>query len=264
MFEHKSYQAHNIALQLLKYMLEIWETKLKKENKKGLPMIIPLVVYHGKESWSIKDTLGEMIIGYKELPKRIQRFIPDYEYVLYDLSRYTDEEIKGEARTRIIMTVFRDIIKKDAKGIIETIITAVEYLRELEDKETGIEYFEILIRYIFNAVQNIDKNDVDKIIKKIETNYSEGSEMVMTIAEILREEGMTEGIILGEKIGGKKATKEQLVETVSIQLKKKLKLHILPFEIEDKIQQASITQLKEIRDNIFEIESLEDAIKYLS
>nr|WP_242843516.1 Rpn family recombination-promoting nuclease/putative transposase [Clostridium tetani] len=49
-FEHKSYTSIDIAFQLLKYMIEIWESKIKKEKTDKLPMIIPLVIYHGKGS----------------------------------------------------------------------------------------------------------------------------------------------------------------------------------------------------------------------
>lgn len=61
-------------------MIEIWEAKIKKEKTDELPMIIPLVIYHGKDTWNIKTTLGEMITGYKDLSKDIQKFIPNYEY----------------------------------------------------------------------------------------------------------------------------------------------------------------------------------------
>ncbi|ABI67501.1 Rpn family recombination-promoting nuclease/putative transposase [Syntrophomonas wolfei] len=50
LFEHKSYTRKDIAFQLLRYMMEIWETKSKKEKADELPVIIPLVVYHGKSN----------------------------------------------------------------------------------------------------------------------------------------------------------------------------------------------------------------------
>ncbi|WP_425292192.1 Rpn family recombination-promoting nuclease/putative transposase, partial [Clostridium cochlearium] len=37
----------------------------------------------------------------------MQKFIPDYEYLIYDISRYTDEEIKDEVQLRILLTIFR-------------------------------------------------------------------------------------------------------------------------------------------------------------
>jgi predicted transposase/invertase (TIGR01784 family) len=201
LFEHKSYISKDISFQLLKYMIEIWEAKIKKEKTNELPMIIPLVIYHGKDRWKTRTTLGEMITGYKDLPREVQKFIPDYEYLIYDVSRYTDEEIKGEAQLRILLTIFRDIFTKDNKGLQESIYRAAMYLQELDDKETGIEYFETFIRYIFSARSNLTKRDVEEIIEEIEKSYPEGSEVIMTIIERYREEGLMKGMEKGIEKG---------------------------------------------------------------
>ena len=203
LFEHKSYTRKDIAFQLLRYMMEIWETKSKKEKADELPVIIPLVVYHGKDRWKIGTTLGEMIVGYKDLPEDIKKFTPNYEYLLYDLSQFTDDEIKGEAQLRILFTTLRDIFTKDSKSLQDSVFRAVSYLRELDDKQTGIEYFETLMRYIFNARADLTRADFNEVVKKIETTYPEGSEVVMTLAEIFREEGKEEGILKGMEVGAK-------------------------------------------------------------
>lgn len=175
-------------------MINIWEAKVKKERISELPIIIPLVIYHGKDNWNIKTTLGEMINGYDELPENIKKYIPNYEYLLYDISRYTDEEIKGQAQLRIVLTIFRDIFTKDSKDLQGAILKAVEYLTELEDKQTGIEYFETLMRYIFSAKANMTEADAKEIIEKIGNTYPEGSEVVMTLAERFIEKGKEEGV----------------------------------------------------------------------
>ena len=167
LFEHKSYISKDIAFQLLKYMIEIWEAKTKKEKTYELPMIIPLVIYHGKDSWNIKTSLGQMITGFEQFPQDIKKYAPNYEYLIYDLSRYTDEEIKGEVQLKIIFTTLRDIFTKDRNGLLESILRATKYLQELEDKQTGIEYFEILMRYIFSARADFAMKDMNKIIDKL-------------------------------------------------------------------------------------------------
>ena len=49
LFEHKCREEWFICLQLLKYMVGVWELYLKQNEKtKSLPVIIPLVIYHGK------------------------------------------------------------------------------------------------------------------------------------------------------------------------------------------------------------------------
>nr|WP_273039448.1 Rpn family recombination-promoting nuclease/putative transposase [Tepidanaerobacter syntrophicus] len=45
---------------LVLLFLEIWETKVRKEQLNKLPIIIPLVIYHGKERWKASAALKEM------------------------------------------------------------------------------------------------------------------------------------------------------------------------------------------------------------
>lgn len=48
LFEHKSAPAPRVALDLLRYMVRIWDFLSKQGNKTPLPAILPLVIYHGK------------------------------------------------------------------------------------------------------------------------------------------------------------------------------------------------------------------------
>jgi Putative transposase, YhgA-like. len=130
-----------VAFQLLNYIVRIWEQKIKKEFDLKIPVVIPLVLYHGKDKWKIKTSLGEMIRGYDELPEDVRRFVPNYQYLLYDLSTFSDEEIKGEARLRILLSVFRDIFKSNSNAFLKVVFNATLALDELEDQEMGIEYF---------------------------------------------------------------------------------------------------------------------------
>ena len=50
LFEHKSYQDKRAPLQLLEYMLKIWRLFLKQNSAERLPIVIPLVLYHGRSS----------------------------------------------------------------------------------------------------------------------------------------------------------------------------------------------------------------------
>lgn len=95
LFEHKSYISDTISLQLLKYIIKIWEQKLKKEGQKKLPLIIPMVIYHGESKWNLAKELLDIIDGKEELTEEIIKYIPNYKYILYDLSPYGKEEIKG-------------------------------------------------------------------------------------------------------------------------------------------------------------------------
>ena len=195
-----------------------------------------------------------MINGYDKLPEDVKVYIPNYEYLLYDISRYTDEEIKGEAQLKILFTTLRDVFAKDGKGTQDSIYRAVAYLQELEDKQTATEYFETLMRYIFSADKSLTRSDVNEIIKKIETTYPEGSEVVMTLAEKLKEEGLKEGLERGEVTALAKTAVKLLSR----------KFGPLPEEVKSKISKLDAITLEIIIDGIFDYESMEDVKKYIS
>ena len=59
LFEHKSYRDNLVIFQLLRYMIEIWESKIKKEENKEIPIVLPLLIYHDKSEWKVKTKLSE-------------------------------------------------------------------------------------------------------------------------------------------------------------------------------------------------------------
>lgn len=257
LFEHKSYTSKNISFQLLRYMIEIWEARINNENINELPMIIPIVIYHGKANWNINSTLGELIKGYKDFPKDVQKYIPDFEYLLYDLSKFTDAEIKGKVINKIAMTTLRDIFTKDDDGIMESLYKTLIYFAEIENQQTGIEYFETLMRYIFSARADLTKKAVNEMMNEIETTYPEGSAIVMTLAEKFREEGKEEGMEKGLALG----ETNSLIKT-NIRLLTK-KFGALPEDVKSGISKLDVDTLELITIEIFEYESLDDIKKYL-
>ncbi|MDI6793494.1 MAG: Rpn family recombination-promoting nuclease/putative transposase [bacterium] len=97
LFEHKSYEEPLSAFHILRYMVKIWEMWLKKnEEKPGFPVIIPLILYHGEGDWQAGLNFRELF----DCPDDLVHFIPDFQYLLWDASRYNDEDIKGEVLAR--------------------------------------------------------------------------------------------------------------------------------------------------------------------
>jgi hypothetical protein len=48
--------------QLLKYMIRIWEQYQRETKRKGkLPVIIPVVLYQGRNAWGIGDRFSSVI-----------------------------------------------------------------------------------------------------------------------------------------------------------------------------------------------------------
>lgn len=261
LFEHKSYTDKGIAFQLLKYMVEIWESKMNKEGKKELPIIIPLVMYHGKANWKTPSNLGAMLNGYEVIPEELKAYVPNFNYLLYDVSIFSDEEIKGKAQLRILLTLFRHIFTKDSKELQQSILQSFKYLNKLEDKQTALEYLETMIRYIFSVDTSLTSTEKEQIIQGIETTYPEGREVTMAIADKWREEGwekgLEQGLVKGMERGETKALSETAIQLLDGRFGQ------IPKNIKDGILTADTVTLKLLLSNIFTYESLDDVRKYI-
>ncbi|WP_459844366.1 Rpn family recombination-promoting nuclease/putative transposase [Halanaerocella petrolearia] len=223
LFEHKSYTYKKISIQLLKYLIKIWELKLKQTEREKLPLVIPMVFYHGRQEWNIELNLSSLL---GEIPEELEKYIPDFEYLLYDLSPYSEEEIKGTAKARVFLEIIRAIFSDDFK---ERVKEALLVLDKLEEKETGMEYFETVVKYIMSAKDDLTEKELKEVAKEIST---ERSEKIMTIAEKLREEGKKEGKKEGKREGKREMAKNLLNVGVEI----------------DKIVEASGLSEKEIKE----------------
>ncbi|MGI6427836.1 MAG: Rpn family recombination-promoting nuclease/putative transposase [Natronincolaceae bacterium] len=115
---------------MVKYMISIWENKIKNDIEKAkaegkelkteeieLPIILPVVVYHGKYEWNIRRTLGEMMPGYIDLPKNIKKYIPNYEYLLTDITKPDDKVNLKEEHAIVLETLSKvKYVSKEGHG----------------------------------------------------------------------------------------------------------------------------------------------------
>ncbi|WP_318618212.1 Rpn family recombination-promoting nuclease/putative transposase [Sporosarcina sp. YIM B06819] len=194
-----------------------------------------------------------MLDGYEELPEDLEIYVPNFDYLLYDLSTYSDEEIKGKAQTRILLTLLHDIFTKDTDELLQFIFRAIHYLTELEDKQTGSHYLETMIRYIFSAAKDLTKKDVAQIINRFEQTYPEGSEVAMTLADMWREEGMEKGMKKGGVVALSETTIQLLIE----------RFGKVPYDIKDGLVNSNTATLKFLILNSFKFQEIYKVRKYI-
>jgi len=191
LFEHKSFPDSLIGFQLLKYMVGIWDLHLKQFGRKTLPLIIPLVIYHGVKKWKGGESFGRIVPCPHEA---LKAYVPDFKFLLHDLSGYTDEEIRGEVMLRVSLLVFKYVFRKELGEKLGAILAL---LGDLAEKKSGIEYLEVLIRYLAEGTAALSKEQLLKAISEI----PRGDEIMPTIAQQWKEEGQREGKREGKREG---------------------------------------------------------------
>ncbi|MGB0383789.1 MAG: Rpn family recombination-promoting nuclease/putative transposase [Ardenticatenaceae bacterium] len=195
LFEHKSYLYRPIVLQLLRYMLKIWEDQIKqdqelrKQRKKSrrettkYRPVIPIVVYHGQKRWNIPISFSDFF----EMSEELSRFVPDYDYLLFDLSDMSDEQIKGDIRLRVGFLLFKYIQDEALRHELPRILNLIA---QLTQKETALQYLETVLRYLSRGTDKITQEELKQIVEKA---FPKGEAIMATIADVWYQEGERKG-----------------------------------------------------------------------
>jgi predicted transposase/invertase (TIGR01784 family) len=198
LFEHKSKQEKFMLFQLLKYMVRIWELYLmQNKSPKHLPVIIPLVIYHGLEEWN-RDIDFKGLFGETE---DVEAYIPDFKCALYDISHIPESEIKGDVLLRIALTILKYSHDPDLWHKLPGII---RLFNEISSKTRASEYLESLIRYVLGT-RNYNVDEFREMITEV---LEEGGAIMLTTADRLKQEGIDIGMKKGKEEGKEEGKKE--------------------------------------------------------
>src|ERR1035437_834685 len=88
LLEHKSWAPKHPHLQLLSYMLGIWE-RAEKDGRALMP-VVPIVLYQGRETWTVRS----LSQSFPDLPERLEPFLPDFSFLLVDLAHTSSEALQ--------------------------------------------------------------------------------------------------------------------------------------------------------------------------
>jgi len=216
--EHKSYPEKYPHLQLLRYMLEGYSYQLR-QNKK-LSLIIPVVLYHGREKWQARP-----FKDYFELPHPLfGMFVPSFDYILVDLAEYADEQILAIGMSFLASSLLLFKHKQDKDFVLNNYRQIFIFVEGYESRTETMRYLDTLILYVFQSF-DIERKEILEIIddlpkhvsdmfvstydKAIESGKIKGEELGMKKGEELgMKKGEQLGMKKGEQLGMKKG--EQL------------------------------------------------------
>jgi predicted transposase/invertase (TIGR01784 family) len=108
LLEHKSYPDPWVCLQLLRYLLRIWELEVKQDAKQLTP-VIPLVLHHGRGRWTVKRQLAGLFTHLKGF----EAYLPDFHYELCDVTQQEDQAIQGQVQLRVALLLFKYIFRPE-------------------------------------------------------------------------------------------------------------------------------------------------------
>ena len=231
--EHKSYANRWSVFQLLKYMVRIWEReRIRQGSVKTLPIIIPVLFYHGMRKWRMPLDFSSYFQPEEELSSHIPAFRP----VMIDLQAMEDRDFRGSQMIQAVLKTLKYSRRNLGAYLLEILRSVFAAPRDEKHRA----FLESLFGYILAVGTDIDEQDVDRAFRFVGSH--EVREAYMTLAEQLIAKGM-----IKEKQEILLKQLEQKFGDVSEADKKKIEETKEP----DKLDQALILILKS--DSIEEI-----------
>jgi len=168
LFEHKSYVVNNPYLQLLGYMLNIWEQNIKQKQK--LMPIIPILFYNGNDEWNYQ--IFESYFG--EMDSDLEQYMPIFKYEQINTTNWSDEQIQkmfSLVSLKIGVLVMKHIFD-DPNYLINELTNLLNGLSQLIETESGKAFFETTIIYFLNATK-LNPEQLKEKVSEISQNAVE-------------------------------------------------------------------------------------------
>jgi len=158
LIEHKAQVDYNVCMQVLRYMVFIWEDYARQKEKlhKGIskskdfryPPVFPIVYYNGVNKWPVDKTFSSRIA----LGDVFSKYIPQFEYHLVNTGDYNREELLNrEDGLSLIMLInkLRDAADFNALGLPRDYLDNIAFKSPEDVLETLARVIAVVLRKQF-------------------------------------------------------------------------------------------------------------------
>ncbi|HDC2548006.1 TPA: Rpn family recombination-promoting nuclease/putative transposase [Salmonella enterica] len=174
--EHQSTEDEMMAWRMMKYTIRAMDDHLKK-GYKTLPVVVPLLFYHG----DVRPYPYSMDwLDCFEQPELARRVLSK-PWPLIDVSVLDDDDIKAHRRMALLEMVQRDIRLRDGRELLERLVQLIQL--GLNSREQ----VEAVLRY--TILNGMTGEDIRPYINQLSGDLPEYEELMDTIAQQLIRKG---------------------------------------------------------------------------
>jgi len=209
LFEHKSYIDKNIYFQILAYMLNIWEKCTKKDNTKP-NIIIPIVFYHGKDTWNY-----EKFDNYFDyLDDNLRKYLPLFDFILINTKLLDDSNLLTDYKKTTAIAIF---LLKYIFDKISLQNKIADFFGKLDNLITDKPDNDLYITFFLYLKQHLKTEEMETIMETITSK----SPHINPFVKIFNEELINKGRELERKKQEKERELERKKQEKIIELERK-------------------------------------------
>jgi predicted transposase/invertase (TIGR01784 family) len=204
LFEHQSTPPTDglMAHRLLRYQGRIWDRwRVEHPKARTLPMIIPIVMYHGMTPWLEARSFDALLDVPATVRPTVEPYLVRFTYLLQDLSEISDDELReGAMRTalaRLVAMCFKHA--RTSADFVQILGRWMHVVREVTRAPHGLEALAQVMRYILEVNEQVRPETLQELLER--ESDPETKDTIVTAGQQLIERGIEQGIERGIERG---------------------------------------------------------------
>jgi putative YhgA-like transposase len=187
-----------MALRMLRYVVrqaEHWRKEHPESER--LPVIVPLVMYHGPEgAWTAPRRVEELF----ELPdeaeerERWRSFVPRFEFLLDDLTAERAEALMARPGPPLARLAFLVLRYGRSEELSHRLPSWTALFAEVHAAPDGLDNLRVVVRYLFQVGDKAARGVTREVLRSV-AGAQRTEELMMTVGEELIEQGRQKGIL---------------------------------------------------------------------
>ncbi len=258
LFEHQSAPPTEglMAERMLSYQVGIWDRWRDDHPKaKTLPMILPIVMYHGASPWPEPRSFDALLDVPAGLRPALEPYLVRFTYLLHDLSTISDDELRDGAMRTALGKLVTMCLKhaRTRADIVQILSRWKDVAREVARAPHGLEALAQVMRYILEVNEHVEPEELQRLLER--DLGPEAKDAIMTAGQRLIEQGRQQGIEQGRQQGI-----QQGMQGVLLRLLRQRFGDAVNAQVEQRIATASLEQVEAWTGRVLSAATLAEAI----
>jgi predicted transposase YdaD len=193
LLKHQSSVDRWMALRMLRYVVR-WLEQWRREHpeRERLPLVIPLVLYHGPEgAWSAPRRVEELFEVPAEEPERWRALGPRMEFLLDDLTAEREEALLGRPGPPQLLLLWRVLRYGSARELEQRLPEWKEPIVALGAAPDGQEQLRTFVEYLWLVRDEAARRAMMAMLRSAVGERR--AEELMLFEKLIEEKGRAEG-----------------------------------------------------------------------
>jgi predicted transposase YdaD len=213
LLEHQSSVNRWMALRMLRYVVrQVERWRQEHPDSEVLPLIIPLVMYHGPDgAWTAPRRVEELfeLPGEGEQREQWRALVPRFEYLLDDLTAEREEALKARPGPPLVRLAWLVLRYGRSEELARRLPDWVALFAQMQAGPEGAEHLVVVIRYLLWVGDKAVREAAGRVLHSVvDPQRAEG--LMRSYAEELIEQGLARGREEGREEGLAKGREEGL------------------------------------------------------